>query len=361
MPIFDRSKDYLNARKPKTKEGQSSEDIIKIQEEYKQKMKDVIAQFYRDFIKLLNKHKIVKFARLMYNEQISLKLPMSNADYVNGIYAFATDTEQIKFFMRKAKEDTQTTENVTELCTAFLNIFVEKPEDYTRFIEELIASLVVTKKMTLNPELINLCITCTLKAGLTAEFSRLFNFLMENPHHTKKNTRLLCYRLLNQSKDELAKPQLLGLVEKYFGSTSIREKVDTRGRRGESQEAQKGKPKEQVVEKPAEKQEEKAAESTEKVSPKKEKAEKGAKGAKGEKGEKGDKKVEEKAEEKKDKKDAPKKTEKQAKKEQRSEAKHSPESLLKIHNRRKVKKHNAGQGKFSFVSTELYGGGGSDE
>ncbi len=153
--MFDlQTKDYLNSRKPKTKEGQSSEDMIKAQEEYKLKMKDVIANFYRDFIRLLNKHKIVKFvktlkssyfqARLLYNEQIGLKLPLTNKDYVNGIYAFAADTEQIKFFMRKAKEETQTVENVTELATAFLNIFVEKPEDYTRFIEELIAGLVVT-------------------------------------------------------------------------------------------------------------------------------------------------------------------------------------------------------------------------
>jgi hypothetical protein len=118
--------------------------MIKAQEEYKLKMKEVIAGFYRDFIRLLNKHKIVKFARLLYNEQIGLKLPLTNKDYVNGIYAFSTDTEQIKFFMRKAKEETQTIENVTELTNAFLNVFVEKPEDYSRFTEELIASLVVT-------------------------------------------------------------------------------------------------------------------------------------------------------------------------------------------------------------------------
>lgn len=332
MPIFDRSKEYFTSRKIEIKEGTSTEETVKIQEESKKLNKELLGNFYRDFIKLLNKHKIYKFARLLYNEQSELRLPPHVQDYVNGVYAFSTDTEQVKFFMRKAKEDTMSVEDVTKIGNACLDIFMEKPEDYSKFIEDLVNSLIITKKMTLNQDSINLAITCILKAKLYPEFSRFFTFLLDNPQSTKKNTRMLCYRLLNQSGDDLAKPQLLGLVEKYFKKDIPVEETKTL-RKKRSASASPTIKEENTIETKEEESE-----------------------AKGKKATKG-KETSEKPKETKEEAKAEVKTEKLSKKGMRLATKINPDNAFKMQNRRKVKKFNSSQDKFSFLSSELTTGG----
>lgn len=257
MPIFDRTKDYLNSRKLKYDENLSPEENVRRTDEFKLNQKNVITAFYRDFVGLLNTYEINSFAKLLYKEQNELKLISTVEDTVNGIYAYKNFPDELKKFLNKMKDETDD-DNVTKLGNAFLDILLESAEQNSKFVEEIVEHIILKGRMKFNPDNINNIITVIMKAKLYADFSRFLTYLIKNPVPTKKNTKILCYRLLNQSKDEISKPQLMGLVDEYFSDRTKPQEQQTRQKDKKSKRSQsepvKEAPKEDVAEKEAPKE-----------------------------------------------------------------------------------------------------------
>jgi len=230
MPIFDRMKEYLAHQKLAYDDKLTGEENMKRQEKFKAENKLILSQLYREFIQKLNTHKIYAFSRLLLKEQLELKLPMLEQDYINTIYINKDDPSEIQSILKIAKNSTEQ-KFAYQICNIVLDVVAEHPRKLKSLIYNIIDDFVYTYKLDLSSSFAQKLVFTLSRTADISNLPAFLEFLIKEGPLMKHSARLALLRLVNSSDDEMLKPHILGQIERLFSKDNqeaIKERERTR-------------------------------------------------------------------------------------------------------------------------------------
>jgi len=230
MPVFDRMKEYLIHQKLAYDEKLTGEENMKRQEKFKAENKLILSQLYREFIQKLNTHKIYTFSRLLLKEQLELKLPMLEQDYINTIYINKDDPSEIQSILKVAKNSTEQ-KFAYQICNIVLDVVAEHPRKLKSLIYNIIDDFVYTDKLDLSSSFAQKLVFTLSRTADISNLPAFLEFLIKEGPLMKHSARLALLRLVNASDDEMLKPHILGQIERLFSKDNqeaIKERERTR-------------------------------------------------------------------------------------------------------------------------------------
>lgn len=230
MPVFDRMKEYLIHQKLAYDEKLTGEENMKRQEKFKAENKLILSQLYREFIQKLNTHKIYTFSRLLLKEQLELKLPMLEQDYINTIYINKDDPSEIQSILKVAKNSTEQ-KFAYQICNIVLDVVAEHPRKLKSLIYNIIDDFVYTYKLDLSSSFAQKLVFTLSRTADISNLPAFLEFLIKEGPLMKHSARLALLRLVNASDDEMLKPHILGQIERLFSKDNqeaIKERERTR-------------------------------------------------------------------------------------------------------------------------------------